>query len=112
MNAVFACVRRTAPPALFLWLVVALVGCPTCPEISIFDSEAGLILVEEEHLDGWGQEECRNCHSMPALHRRGCSEGVNMTELREHVLEGGIEICAECHGDNGVDTDNDEEQGE
>lgn len=88
--------------ALCLLFVSMLAGCPSCPEVSILDGEGGLELVEDEHPDGWGQADCRACHQLKAIHRRGCTEGVNLAAVRELVAAEGLDVCSDCHGNNGV----------
>ena len=91
-------------------LLVATAGaCDPCPEVSMLEGEDGLIIVEEDHPDGWGRADCHRCHAMEALHRRGCSEGVDLALVRAAVDEGGLDACASCHGGN--ETTDVEEEG-
>ncbi len=78
--------------------------CPDTADAMIF-SEAGLVVTESEHEIGWGHEECATCHPFAALHRQGCSPDVDLAKIREEVREEGEAACRECHGDNGVDED-------
>lgn len=75
----------------------------TCPEGSMLDGPAGLELTEGEHELGWGQAECWRCHSESTLHRRGCTEGVDLQALEAQVQAEGLSACATCHGTNGVE---------
>jgi len=94
--------RSTLWLALLMLFALAAAGCPSCPEVSILEGEEGLVLVQSEHPDGWGQADCLACHQLKTIHRRGCTEGVDLAAVRERVSEGGIEVCSDCHGDNGV----------
>ncbi len=81
---------------------LTLSACDGCPEVAMIDGPEGLVIIEEEHPDGWGLEECTTCHAMGALHRRGCSPGVDLQMVRDQVDEEGLDVCWTCHGDNGV----------
>lgn len=84
-----------------LTLTLALAGCgDPCPEVAMTDGPEGLVIVQEEHPDGWGHHECTACHALEALHRRGCTEGVDLAMVREQVDDEGLEACATCHGEN------------
>ncbi len=83
-------------------LLLLLGGCDPCVDGSMLDSEEGLLITEEEHPDGWGREECTTCHAFEALHRRGCTEGVDLVLVRETVEYEGMDACATCHGENGL----------
>ncbi len=85
-------------------LALGLAGCDPCPEVAMMDGTEGLVIVEEEHPDGWGHEECTTCHVYEALHRRGCTEGVDLAMVREQVADEGLDACVVCHGDNGTDS--------
>lgn len=89
-------------PLPILALLLASLGCEPPCEGSMLDSPGGLVLVAEEHPDGWGQEDCTDCHALEALHRSGCTEGVDMDAVRERVATDALTSCAPCHGDNGV----------
>ena len=85
-------------------IALAFAGCapPICDQGSMLDSELGLELTEDEHPEGWGHPDCFGCHAEAALHREGCTPGVDYEALWEILeLEGDLS-CAECHGDNGV----------
>lgn len=90
--------------ALLLGLLLGLsAGCgDTCPEVAMTEGPEGLVLTPDEHPSGWGEAECTTCHAMLALHRRGCSPGVDLAMVREQVEAEGLDACATCHGDNGV----------
>lgn len=77
-------------------------GCDPCVDGSMLDSDEGLVITIDEHPDGWGREECTTCHAYEALHRRGCTEGVDLVLVRETVEEDGMEACGVCHGENGL----------
>jgi len=70
---------------------------------NLLDSPLGLILTEEEHTGGWGRSQCTLCHNLENIHlenRTGLP--LDIDEVHEIALEGGIEVCADCHGTNGV----------
>lgn len=94
---------RWGPFALAAALL-ALAGCEVvpCPRGSMLDSIGGLAVTEDEHPTGWGSDACTDCHALPALHRHGCTEEVDLVEARARVDEEGLAACATCHGDNGV----------
>lgn len=87
---------------LLVALPLLLSACDPCPETAMTDGAEGLVITPEEHPDGWGQDECWSCHAWDALHRRGCSPGVDLVLVREQVEEEGLDSCSDCHGDNGV----------
>lgn len=101
-TALVPCVQL-GPLLPLLSLLLLVPGCPgTCPEVDMVESPGGLAVTEEEHPDGWGSPDCGACHATSVLHSRGCSEGVDDAEIRLRVEEEGLECCADCHGDNGV----------
>ena len=86
-----------------LWVVLA--GCgpeDDCPEGSMLAGEDGLIVVQNEHPEGWGEPACFSCHAAAVVHRTGCTPGVDLSAVREEVDAGGLSSCAACHGNNGV----------
>jgi len=95
------------PLLLCLALLGGIVACgvpaPCEDTASMGRSVDGLVVVPEEHADGWGRADCESCHVLQALHRRACAPGVDYAELRELVQTDGYAVCAECHGDNGVE---------
>ncbi len=84
--------------------LVGLMACKSdpCADGSMLDGELGLIVTQAEHPTGWGLEQCYGCHHKATMHRLGCTPAVDMVALRELVDAGGLESCADCHGDNGV----------
>ncbi len=90
-------------------LLLGLGGCDPCASGSMLESEEGLMITADEHPDGWGREECSTCHAFDALHRRGCTEGVDLVLVRQTVEDEGMDACGTCHGDNGVGEDEEEE---
>lgn len=86
-----------------LLMLLALTACDEpCPRGSMLESDHGLVVTEAEHPTGWGRTECSECHSHFVLHQDGCSEGVDLAEVREIVLKDGDASCMSCHGDNGT----------
>lgn len=90
---------RWVPALLLLW------ACDEdpCPRGSMLDSVGGLTVTEIEHPTGWGLDGCDDCHALTQIHRLGCTEEVDLVEVRDEVELDGLESCASCHGDNGVD---------
>lgn len=92
-------------------LALALAGCgDPCPEVAMIDGPEGLVIIEEEHPDGWGHHECTTCHALEALHRRGCTDGVDLAMVREQVEDEGLEACSVCHGENETIEDDETEE--
>lgn len=79
-------------------------GCEEdpCPRGSMLESDGALLVTESEHPTGWGEAACADCHALEALHRSGCTPEVDTLALTEMIEEEGLESCASCHGDNGV----------
>jgi hypothetical protein len=71
---------------------------------NLFNSPAGLILVEEEHVTGWGRPDCFSCHYVGNIHiinRTGIPD-LDLAAVREVVNQLGVQSCPQCHGNNGV----------
>ncbi len=91
-------------------LVLALLGCgssgPTQSENfgNLFNSPAGLVLVEEEHPAGWGRPDCFSCHEIRDIHtvNRTGIPNLDLAGVRAVVDQQGLASCPQCHGDNGV----------
>jgi len=102
-------VTRATHRTMGLLLILAVAwgaGCDDpCPDGSMLDSLGGLVAVEEEHPESWGTPaDCTACHAIPALHRSGCTEGLDGDALRAQVLDEGEDSCRSCHGDLGTDS--------
>lgn len=70
---------------------------------NLLDTPGGLILNEEKHRVGWGEPNCTICHDLGNIHlvnRTGLD--IDIEEIHNDAIEEGISICAECHGNNGV----------
>jgi len=70
---------------------------------NILDTPGGLILTQDKHQIGWKQSDCTMCHNLENIHlvnRTGIP--IDIQEIHDEALEGGISTCASCHGDNGV----------
>jgi hypothetical protein len=87
----------------FLFPLMLVLGCapPICDQGSMMDGPEGLVITEDEHPEGWGHPECFACHAQAALHREGCTPGVDYDALQALVELDGEACCADCHGDNG-----------
>lgn len=71
---------------------------------NLLDSPNGLILVEEEHGDGWARSDCSMCHHIDNIHlvnRTGLA--IDITAIREEAKQNGDAGCPDCHGTNGVE---------
>ncbi|MFH1356496.1 MAG: hypothetical protein ABII18_05115 [bacterium] len=69
----------------------------------LLDSPSGLVLTEEEHVDGWGRADCLVCHSLSNIHLVDRSDiGIDIDAIREDTFIDGEDGCADCHGDNGL----------
>jgi len=68
----------------------------------MLNSEAALVVTEDEHPTGWGQSDCSTCHSFVALHRRACTPEADLAEVRDIVADDGVASCVDCHGNNGT----------
>ena len=95
-------VNRLLPVTLGLLLAAACSYDELCPRGSMLESDGALIVTESEHLSGWGNANCEECHSFAVIHRLGCTPDVDLEALRLIVEEEGRDSCATCHGDNGV----------
>ncbi len=96
-------------PLLPLLLAATLVACEqpriACEDLpDVIHGPAGLELVPADGHPGWGQERCMSCHSVERMHVRNCTgiPEVDVAAIRAMVDEQGDEVCATCHGDNGV----------
>jgi hypothetical protein len=95
-------VSRVLRCLFLIGILLQLAACDVCPETAMTEGAEGLVITAAEHPDGWGQDECWSCHAYEALHRRGCSEGVDLELVREQVEDERLDSCSDCHGDNGV----------
>lgn len=95
---------------LFLFVCLFLVSCGGSTFSdgedygNLLDSEAGLILTEEEHVGGWGRADCTTCHNLENIHlvnRTGIP--IDVDAIREETLEEGVSSCPDCHGLNGLE---------
>ena len=87
-----------------LAMALLLAGCEAdpCPRGSMLESDGALVVTEAEHPTGWGRSDCAECHALDSLHRVGCTPDVDLDAVAAMVEEGGVQSCATCHGDNGV----------
>jgi hypothetical protein len=73
---------------------------------NLLESPGGLVVLEQEHPDGWGHPECFACHMVRNIHtvnRTGLpDEDVDLEGVRDIVDSQGTASCSLCHGDNGV----------
>jgi len=71
---------------------------------NLFNSPAGLTLVQDEHPTGWGRPDCFSCHEIRNTHiinRTGIAD-LDLTAVRKVVDQLGEASCPQCHGNNGV----------
>lgn len=73
---------------------------------NLLASPGGLVVLEEEHPDGWGRPDCFLCHNVNNIHnvnRTGLPDDVvDLEGVRAIVANQGEQSCSLCHGDNGV----------
>lgn len=63
----------------------------------------GAVLIEAEHVSGWGKSDCFECHNMENIHQTDRSgTGLNLAAIRQLTKEQGLASCSICHGTNGV----------
>jgi hypothetical protein len=94
--------------SLSLICIISFVSCGSIEDSGenygdLLDSPSGLILTEEEHIDGWERADCLLCHSLSNIHlvdRSGI--GIDIDAIREETFIDGEEGCSDCHGDNGI----------
>jgi hypothetical protein len=84
-----------------LSLLFAACGPDPCPDGSMLDGDAGLVVTADEHGTGWGHAECLGCHAAVTLHRTGCTD-VDLEAVQAWVEAEGQTACTTCHGENGV----------
>lgn len=103
------------------WALLLAAGCGTNGDEEgedygdILSSPAGLVLVEEEHMTGWGRPDCLQCHELRNIHvvnRTGlpdCNDVdpavetcLDLGEIQSITRHDGEQTCSLCHGDNGV----------
>lgn len=84
--------------------LAALAACEDdpCPRGPMTEGAGGVVVTEDEHPTGWGQEDCAACHAFPALHRMNCTPEVDLVEVQDRVDADGVASCSECHGWNGL----------
>jgi len=98
--------------ALLFALLLGTVGCETSDPCSgVADlalSPAGLTLTQGEHVDGWGHDECFQCHQAWRIHRVSCSsfDGepglIDLEAIADRADPNDTTTCVSCHGANGV----------
>lgn len=71
---------------------------------NLFNSPAGLILVQDEHPTGWGRPDCFSCHEIRDIHTvdRTGIPNFDLAGVRSVVAAQGEASCPQCHGNNGV----------
>lgn len=81
--------------------MLLLAGClgDPCAGVPMSQSDGGLVVTADEHPDGWERTDCVSCHALDAIHRYGCSPGVDPVALQREAQP---DNCTDCHGDNGV----------
>ena len=97
------------------WILPALLIVAACgtegsqePEDygNLLASPGGLIVLQEEHPDGWGRPDCLGCHNAANIHvvnRTGLPDAqIDLPGTRALVQAQGQASCPQCHGDNGV----------
>lgn len=82
-------------------LVLLACGGDPCPEVPMTEGEAGLVVVADEHGEGWERADCFACHDRTVMHRTGCTPDVDLDAVREQTTDEAS--CSACHGDNGLE---------
>lgn len=71
---------------------------------NILDSPNSLELTEEEHVPGWGREDCLMCHNLNNIHRNNLTDiDLDVEAIQDLTYEQGEGICMNCHGTNGTE---------
>lgn len=93
-------------------IVVAVVGCgsggsPQSEDYgNLLASPGGLVIVEGEHLAGWGRSDCFGCHNVNNMHqinRTGLPDDeADLPGINAIIANQGEASCMLCHGSNGV----------
>lgn len=99
----------------YRWILPACLAVAACgsdgsnePENygNLLASPGGLIVLHEEHPDGWGRPDCLVCHNAAYIHtvnRTGLPDAqVDLPGIQQLVRVEGQSSCPQCHGDNGV----------
>ena len=64
---------------------------------------SGTFLTQAEHVTGWGESACFDCHNTENIHQTDhTGTGVNMAAIREQTRTDGLSSCGSCHGSNGL----------
>jgi hypothetical protein len=70
---------------------------------NLLDSPDGLVLTQDEHEIGWAHTDCTMCHNLDNIHLTNRTDiEIDIDAIREEAIAGGIAVCADCHGTNGV----------
>jgi len=99
----------------YRWILPAFLALAACgsdgsnqPENygNLLASPGGLVVLHDEHPDGWGRPGCLVYHNTSYIHtvnRTGLPNAqIDLPGVRELVQLQGESSCAQCHGDNGV----------
>ncbi len=91
--------------ALLIVLMGACVVDPCETRQDLLDTPDGLVLTEEEHAAGWGNDRCIMCHPLVAIHQGDCADraDLDMEAVQDTASDGEYKTCVACHGDNGVE---------
>lgn len=90
-----------------LGVSACLGACSTDPCATrgdILAGPGGLQVTQEEHVVGWGLEDCYQCHSVATLHLDGCSSSsLTAEDILDRVDPDDPTSCQDCHGTNGTE---------
>lgn len=69
----------------------------------LLDSPDNLVLTEDEHVYGWGRDDCFFCHNINNIHLVNNTDiEIDVEAIQETTKEDGEASCSTCHGDNGL----------
>lgn len=94
----------------FIFILFFLSGCEKERDLENYGdlstTPGGIVIIDpEEHVGGYGREECLVCHQTALnLHRSKGSLIGDVDELNQLIRQNGeSKFCLTCHGSNGTD---------
>lgn len=96
-------------PLLLSVMLITLSGCGAEVEDfgenygDLLDSPSGLVLTEDEHIYGWGRDDCLTCHNLNNIHLENRTDlNIDVEAIQDDTFEDGEAGCSACHGTNGL----------